>query len=87
MFWAIVNAHLQEHYTVEYSLWYEAPCMFPAVGLDAVPHPSQRQATYKVLHTTRCILQPNAPEDGRNCCPKYVELTWNVNKLPIVVTS
>jgi hypothetical protein len=27
-------AHLQEHWTVEYSLWYEAPYMLPAVGLD-----------------------------------------------------
>jgi hypothetical protein len=64
---------------VEYSLWYEAPYMLPAVGLDAVglvlPHPSQRQAKYKVLHTTSCILQYNAPEDGRNYCPKHVEPT------------
>jgi len=49
----------------------------PAVGLDADPHPSQRQATYeyKVLHTTSCILQSNAPEDGHNYSPKHVELT------------
>jgi len=38
-------------------------------------HPNQRQATYKVLHTTSCILQSNDPEDGHNYCPKPVELT------------
>ena len=27
-------AYLQEHWTIEYSLWYEAPYMLPAVGLD-----------------------------------------------------
>jgi len=46
----------------------------PAVGLDADLYPSQRQATHKVLHTTSCILQSNAPEDGHNYYPKYVEL-------------
>jgi len=40
------------------------------------PHPIQRQATHKVLHTTSCILQSNAPEDGHNYCPKHVELTF-----------
>jgi len=35
----------------------------------------QRQATYKVLHNTSCILQSIAPEDGHNYCPKHVELT------------
>jgi len=54
-------------------LWYEAPYMLPAVGLYA--DPSQRQATYKVLLTTSCIIQSNAPEDGHNYCPKHVELT------------
>jgi len=49
-------------------------------GLDADgpqvhPHPSQWQTAYKVLHTTSCILQSNAPEDGYNYCPKHVELT------------
>jgi hypothetical protein len=54
--------------------------MLPAVGLDmdgltVHPYSSQRQATYKVLHTTSCILQYNAPEDGHNYCPKHAELT------------
>jgi hypothetical protein len=31
-----IYAQLQEHYTVGYSLWYEAPYMLSAVGLDAV---------------------------------------------------
>jgi len=48
--------------------------MLPTVGLDADPHPSQRQAAYKVLHTTSCILQSDVPEDGHNYCPKHVEL-------------
>ena len=26
-------------------------------------------------HTTICITQSNAPEDGQNFCPKYVELS------------
>jgi len=39
------------------------------------PHPSQQQATYKVLHTTGCIIQSNAPEDWHNYCLKHVELT------------
>ena len=30
-----ICAHLQKHQTAEYSLWYEAPYMLPAVGLDA----------------------------------------------------
>ena len=72
-------AHLQEHYTVGYSLWYEAPYMLTAVGLDADGpvhlHPSQRKATYEVHHPISCILQSNAPEDGHNYCPKHVELT------------
>jgi hypothetical protein len=29
----------------------------------------------KVLRTTRCILQSDAPEDGQNYCPKQDELT------------
>jgi hypothetical protein len=53
-----------------YSLWYEALYMLSAVGFDADgqvhPHPIQKQATYKVLRTTDCILQSNAPEDEHN---------------------
>jgi hypothetical protein len=33
-----------------------------------------RPATYWVQHTTSCIAQSKAPEDGQNCCPKHVEL-------------
>jgi len=51
------------------------PYMLPAVGLDVDLHPSQQQATYKVLHTKSCIQQSNAPEDGHNSCSKHVELT------------
>jgi hypothetical protein len=40
------------------------------------PLPDYRLATYWVQHTTSCIAQSNAPEDGQNCCPKHVELTW-----------
>ena len=38
-------------------------------------HPSQQQATHKVLNTTSCMLEPDAPGDGLNYCPKHVELT------------
>jgi hypothetical protein len=30
--------------------------------------------TFTVQHTTSCIAQSNAPEDGQNCCPKHVKL-------------
>ena len=60
-----------------YSLWYETPYMLPAVGLDADASASKPTVgnINKVLHTTSCILQSNAPEDGHNYCPKHVELT------------
>jgi hypothetical protein len=40
------------------------------------PTPDHRPATYWVQHTTSCIAQSNAPEDGQNRCPKHVELIW-----------
>jgi hypothetical protein len=46
-------------------------------GTESVPPlPDHRPATYWVQHTTSCISQSNAPEDGQNCCPKHVELIW-----------
>jgi hypothetical protein len=51
---------------LEYSLWYVAPYVLPSVGLDA---------DGLVNHTTGCILQSKAPEDGHNYCLKRVELT------------
>jgi hypothetical protein len=73
-------AHLQEHYSVQYSLWHVAPNKLPVDGLVtevSVPLlPDRRLATYWVQRTTRCIAQSNAPEDGQNCCPKKVELIW-----------
>jgi len=38
------------------------------------PLPDHRPATYWVQHTTSCIVQSKAPEDGQNCYPKHVEL-------------
>ena len=38
------------------------------------PLPDHRSTTYWVLHTTSCIIQSNAPDDGQNYCPKHVEL-------------
>jgi hypothetical protein len=38
-------------------------------------------------HTTRCIAQSNAPHDGQNCCPKYVELIWIYQETVIVASS
>jgi hypothetical protein len=38
--------------------------------------PDHQPTTYWVQHTTSCIARSNAPEDGHNCCPKHVELSW-----------
>ena len=43
-------------------------------GKGGTPLPNHRPATYWVQHTTSCIVQSKAPEDGKNCCPKHVEL-------------
>ena len=37
-------------------------------------------ATSWVHYTTSCNTQSNAPEDGKNNCPKHVELTGIINK-------
>ena len=49
-----------------YILWYNAPTMLPA--------------TTWVHYTTSCNTQSSAPEDGKNNCPKHVELTGIINK-------
>ena len=54
-----------------YSLWYNAAKMLPA---------GHRPATSWVHYTTSCNGQSCAPEDGRNNCPKYVELTAIIYK-------
>jgi hypothetical protein len=38
-------------------LWYVVPNKLPVDGL----------VTYRVQHTTSCVTQSNAPEDGQNC--------------------
>jgi hypothetical protein len=68
-------AHLQQHKTVQYSLWCDAPSKLPIDGL-VLEETDHRPATYWVQHTTSCIAQSNAPEDGQNCCPKHVDLIW-----------
>jgi hypothetical protein len=35
---------------------------------------------FTVHHTTSCIAQSNAPEDGQNNCPKHVELIRIISK-------
>jgi len=40
------------------------------------PSPDHRPTTYWIQHTTSCIAQSKAPEDGQNYCPKHVELIW-----------
>ena len=58
--------------------------MLPAVGLDAdglvqsIRIQTNGRQTYKVIHSTSCILQSNALEDGHNYCPKHVELTLEI---------
>ena len=37
-------------------------------------------ATSWVHYTTSCNTQSSAPEDGRNYCPKHVELIGIINK-------
>ena len=50
-----------------YNLWYNAPrCCRPVAG-NIVVH-----------NTTNSNTQSSAPEDGRNNCPKHVELTGDV---------
>jgi hypothetical protein len=41
---------------------------------------SRWPATSWVHYTTRCNTQSSAPEDGKNNCPKHVELTGIINK-------
>ena len=37
-------------------------------------------ATSWVRFTTSCKTQSSAPEDGKNNCPKHIELTGIINK-------
>ena len=53
-----------------YSLWYNAPTMWPAGG---------RPSTLRVHYTTSCSTQSSVPKDGQNNCPKHVELTGIIN--------
>ena len=62
-----------------YSLWYNAPTMLPAGSLEA-ELAGYRPATSLVHYTTSCNTQSSAPEDGRNNCPKHVELIGIINK-------
>ena len=55
-----------------YSLWYNTSTMLPA---------GHRPATSWVHYTTSCYTQSSAPEDGKNKCPKYVELIGIINIL------
>ena len=41
---------------------------------------TQYFATYWVQHTTCCIAQSKAPDDGQNCCPKHVTVIGFINK-------
>jgi len=53
--------------------------MLPA-GIGEVDFPSYRPATSWVHYATSCNTQSSAPEDGRNCRPKHVELIGIINK-------
>ena len=53
-----------------YSLWYNAPMMLPD---------GSRPATSWVRYTSTSNTQSSAPEDGKNNCLKYVELTGIIN--------
>ena len=71
VYFTFVSGNLLEHQTVCYSLWYNAHKMLPASG---------RPASSWVHYTTSCNTQSSAPEDGKNNCPKHVELTGIINK-------
>ena len=68
-----------------YSLWYNEPRILPAGSLEAgsggTPLPGYRPALQWVDYTTSCNTQSSAPEDGKNNCPKRVELIGIINKL------
>ena len=52
-----------------------------SVTACGIMHPrSCRPATSWVHYTTTCNTQSSAPEDGKNNCPKHVELTGIINK-------
>jgi len=53
-------------------LWYESPNELSAGGL-VTELPDHRPTTRWVIHTTSCIIQSDAPDDGQNYCPKHVE--------------
>jgi len=53
-----------------YSLWYNAPTMLPAGGL---------QNRWCVI-SQAVNTQSSASEDGQNNCPTHVELTRIINK-------
>jgi hypothetical protein len=53
-----------------YSLWYNAPTNVAG----------QRSPSSCVHYTTDCNTQSSAPEDGKNNCPKHVEMTGIINK-------
>ena len=67
-----------------YSLWYNAPTMLPAGGLEAealLPLPGYRLPALQWVHyTTSCNTQSSASEDGRDHRPKRVELIGIINK-------
>jgi len=56
--------------------------MLPAGDKDEVElslYPCHQQAASPVYYTTSCKHESNAPEDGRNYRPKYVELIEIIN--------
>ena len=74
-----------------YILWYNAPTMLPAGGRQhrgciipqAVTHSLLLLMMGKIIARnmlTHVNTQSSAPEDGKNNCPKHVELTGIINK-------
>jgi hypothetical protein len=69
---------------VQCSLWYDAPSKLPVDGLAGLA--DHRPTNHWLYHTTSCITQSNAPEDGQNCCTKYIEIIW-IYQLTVVAAS
>ena len=67
-----------------YSLWYNAPTMFPAGSLEAEEQSHTGLLTSceheQMFLLTSCNTQSSAPEDGRDHRPKYVKLIRIINK-------
>ena len=62
---------------VQFTIILLAVFYFSIIGVDNV---GRLHCTSRVHYTTNCNTQSIAPEDGKNNCPKHVEVTGIINK-------